>query len=152
MTHLIHRYAGIVSFLCIATFFSSTVLAELFGSFEIIAKVKNLIVWPGLLILVPAMALTGGSGFSLSKSRKGRLIQQKQKKMRFIGANGILVLIPCALVLNHLAAMEAYDVFFYIVQGIELLSGAINLTLLSLNIRDGMKMKGRFRASLSAGR
>jgi hypothetical protein len=34
---------------------------------------------------------------------------------------------------------------FYAVQALELVGGAANITLLSLNMRDGLRMKGRLR-------
>ncbi|HPE81017.1 MAG TPA: hypothetical protein PKZ35_13550 [Gammaproteobacteria bacterium] len=143
----IHFVAGLLATLTIATFFTSTIVVELFGSHEAVATVKNFIVMPGLFILVPAIAATGGTGFALSKSRKGRLVQVKQKRMPFIGANGVLVLIPCAIFLDRWASAGAFDTTFYIVQGIELIAGATNLTLMGMNIRDGLRMSGRFRAS-----
>ena len=145
MMLLIHRITAPLAMLCIATFFSSTILVELFGTAESIATVKHLIVWPGLFILVPSIALTGVSGFLLAKSRNGKLVQQKKKRMPFIGANGILVLIPCAVFLDRLASAGAFDTTFYLVQGIELLAGAINLILMGMNLRDGLKMSGRLR-------
>lgn len=51
---------------------------ELLGTQEWIASVKNLIVFPGLFILVPAIALTGGTGFFLAKVREGQLVNQKR--------------------------------------------------------------------------
>ena len=56
-------------------------------------------------------------------------------------------MIPCAIFLDRWAAAGAFDTTFYVVQALELLVGAVNLTLMSMNIRDGMKMSGRFRAS-----
>ena len=141
-----HLIAGLLATLTIATFFLSTVLVELFGSHEAVAMVKSLIVLPGLFILVPAIAVTGGSGFYLSKFRQGRLVYAKKKRMPFIAANGLLVLIPCAIFLNRWAASGEFDTAFYAVQALELLAGAANLTLMGQNIRDGMKMSGRFRA------
>jgi Na+/H+ antiporter NhaA len=99
---------------------------------------------PGLFVLVPAIAATGGSGFFMSKSRQGQLVETKKKRMPFIAANGLLVLIPCAIFLNRWAAAGAFDNTFYVVQAFELLAGAVNLTLMGLNIRDGLKMSGRF--------
>lgn len=142
-----HLIAGVLATLTIATFFLSTALVELFGSHEAVATVKSLIVLPGLFILVPAIAATGGSGVYLSKSRQGRLVDTKKKRMPFIAANGLLVLIPCAIVLNRWAVVGQFDTAFYAVQALELLAGAVNLALMGLNIRDGMKMSGRFRAS-----
>ncbi len=63
--------------------------------------------------------------------------------MPFIAANGIAVLIPSALFLASKA--RAGDLDVYVVQAIELLASAVNIVLLSLNMRDGFKMKGRFR-------
>lgn len=75
MKQNIHFIAGILATLTIATFFTSTIAVELFGSHDAVATVKSLIVIPGLFILVPAIAATGGSGFALSKSRQGGLFR-----------------------------------------------------------------------------
>jgi len=147
MTLILHRLAASVAILCIATFFSTTILIELLGTGESIAILKSLIVWPGLFILVPAMALTGGSGFALAKSKSGKLVRQKTKRMPFIGVNGILVLIPCAVLLDRWASVGAFDTYFYVVQGFELFAGAINLILMGMNMRDGLRMSGKFRRS-----
>ena len=63
--------------------------------------------------------------------------------MPFIATNGLLVLVPCAIVLNRWAAAGSFDTTFYVVQAIELMAGATNLTLMGLNARDGMRMVGR---------
>ena len=77
MINKIYPVAAILATLCIATFFASTILVELFSSHESIAMVKNLIVMPGLFILAPAIAAAGGTGFALAKNRKGRLMAGK---------------------------------------------------------------------------
>lgn len=66
--------------------------------------------------------------------------------MPFIAANGLLVLVPCAIVLNRWAAAGTFDTAFYVVQAIELIAGAANLALMGLNARDGLRMAGRLRA------
>lgn len=147
-----HIIAGILAPLCIATFFVSTVLVELLGSHEAVAQLKALIVFPGLWILVPAMVAAGGSGMFLSKSRRGRLVDAKKKRMPFIAANGLLVLVPCAIVLNRWAAAGSFDTAFYVVQAVELLAGATNLALMCLNVRDGLRMAGRLKVTPSATR
>ncbi len=152
MPKKVHSIAGLLATLTIATFFLFTVLVELFGSHEAVASVKSLIVLPGLFILVPAIAATGGSGFFLSKSHHGRLVETKKKRMPFIAANGLLVLIPCAVSLDRWAAAGAFDSTFYLVQGLELLAGAVNLTLMGLNIRDGLRLSGRFRKQVANAR
>ncbi len=145
MKNKIHRFAGIIAILCIATFWSSTLLVELFGTQEWIARFKHLIVFPGLFILVPFIALAGGTGFSLAKTRKGQLVSQKKRRMPIIGVNGLLILVPAAIYLDQLASTGSFDTKFYVVQGFELLAGAVNITLMSLNMRDGLKMAGRFK-------
>jgi len=142
-----HFITGILASLCIAAFFLSTILTELFGSHAAVAQLKSLIVTPGLWIMVPLMAAAGGSGMFLAKSRKGRLVDAKKKRMPFIAANGLLVLVPCAIVLNRWAAAGSFDTTFYLVQAIELIAGATNLTLMGLNARDGLRMTGRLRNS-----
>lgn len=141
----IHLFAGIIATLCIATFFTSTIVVELVGSGDAIATVKGLIVMPGLFILVPAIAVTGGTGFSLGKARKGRLLEAKKKRMPIIAANGVLVLLPAAIFLDQWAAEGAFDTTFYIVQALELVAGAVNLSLMGLNIRDGLRLTGKLR-------
>jgi hypothetical protein len=142
-----HLIAGILAPLCIAAFFLFTILAELFGSHAAVAQLKSLIVTPGLWILIPAMAAAGGSGMFLARSRRGRLADAKMKRMPFIAANGLLVLVPCAIVLNRWAAAGSFDTAFYVVQAVELVAGATNLALMGRNVLDGLRLAGRLRAT-----
>lgn len=142
MKIIIHRVAGSVAFLTIVAFWLSTILSELFGSEEVIVTVKTSIPW-GFIILIPALAATGGSGFKLAQGRKNELIGSKAKRMPFIAANGVLVLVPAAFYLAHKANTGVFDNTFYWVQSLELLAGGLNIALLGLNIRDGLKLNGR---------
>lgn len=144
MIKLIHPIAGALAIFTIATFWISTATSELFGSQALVVAVKTMIPW-GFLILVPALAAAGGTGFKLARGRRAGLVGGKAKRMPLIALNGILVLIPCAFFLAHKAQAGAFDTSFYLVQGLELLVGAANFTLLGLNMRDGLKMKGRLR-------
>ncbi len=143
MKSKLHLFGAIISTLCIGAFFTSSILVELFGSQEAIATVKHLIFCPGLFILVPAIAITGGTGFALSKNRKGKIVNDKKRRMPFIGANGILILIPSAIFLDQLAASGSFGTKFYLLQGLELLAGAVNLYLMISNMRDGLNMTGK---------
>jgi len=145
MKIIIHRSAAIMAMLCIATFFTSTLWVELLGTDESITMIKSLIVMPGLFILLPCIAATGGSGFSLSEGRSNDFIARKKKRMPFIAANGILILIPAAIFLNQSASSGDFDATFYIVQGVELLAGVTNLLLMTLNMRDGLKISRKLR-------
>lgn len=144
MTRIIHPVAGTIALLTITTFWLSTVLAELFASEATLAAIKMAIPW-GFLLLVPMLAAAGGSGFALAKGRRAGLVGAKTRRMPIIAANGILVLIPAALFLAAKAGHAEFDGAFYVVQALELVAGAVNITLLGMNMRDGLKMKGRLR-------
>lgn len=141
---LVHPVAGVLALLTIATFWLSTALSELFASEAIVTAVKTAIPW-GFLLLIPALAAAGGSGFTLAKGRRAGLVGAKLRRMPWVAANGILILIPAALFLASKARAAEFDTAFYAVQALELAAGATNITLLSLNMRDGLKMKGRLR-------
>src|SRR5574337_1603885 len=144
MTRIIHPAAGALALATITTFWLSTALSELFGSQATIATVKTAIPW-GFLILIPALAATGGSGFALASGRRSGLLGAKLRRMPLIAANGVLILIPAALFLASKAKAAEFDAVFYAVQALELAAGAVNMTLLALNMRDGLKMRGRLR-------
>ncbi|QSX38672.1 hypothetical protein [Shewanella sedimentimangrovi] len=139
MKKTLHIAAALLATLCIASFFLSSLVVELFGTQAQIANIKHLIVTPGLWVLIPAMMLTGVSAQTMGRS--GSLVRQKQHRMKIIAINGLLVLLPCALVLKQL--VTSLDTGFYLLQAVELLAGATNLVLMSLNIRDGLKLSGR---------
>ena len=144
MTRILHPIAGAVAIATIATFWLSTFLTELFASHAAVAAVKTAIPW-GFLLLVPALAATGGSGFGLAKGRRAGVVGAKIRRMPLIVANAVLVLIPSALFLASKAQAGEFDAVFYAVQALELVAGASNITLLGLNMRDGLRMKGRLR-------
>ena len=95
----VHPMAGALALLTIATFWLSTAVSELFASEAVVAAVKTAIPW-GFLLLIPALAAAGGSGFALAKGRRAGLIGAKFRRMPWIAANGILILIPAALVVD----------------------------------------------------
>ncbi len=89
-----------------------------------------------------------GSGFVLGKSRTERLLDQKKKRMRIIAANGLFVMIPSALFLNYKAAAGEFDVSFYAVQLVELVVGAVQITLMGMNFRDGRRLATGYRSPI----
>lgn len=144
MIKVIHPVAGAVALATIATFWLSTVLSEVFATDTVVIDVKKAIPW-GFLLLVPALAAAGGSGLALAKGRRAGLVGAKLKRMPLIAANGVLVLIPSAMFLAYKAGRAELDGVFYAVQALELFAGALNITLLGLNVRDGLRMRGRPR-------
>lgn len=147
MIKIVHPVAGVIAILTIATFWLSTALSELFASQATVAAVKTAIPW-GFLLLIPALAAAGGSGFALAKGRRTGLAAAKMKRMPVIAANGLLILIPAALFLASKASAGEFDTAFYAVQALELIAGAVNIALLGLNLRDGFMIARRFHCQV----
>lgn len=142
MIRALHPIAGVVGMATIVTFWLSTVAVEAFGGPGAVLAVKAAILW-GLLALVPALAVTGATGFRMGARSADPRIAAKRRRMPFIAFNGLLVLVPCAVFLQARAAAGDFGGAFTLVQGIELVAGAVNLTLMGLNLRDGLALTGR---------
>ena len=106
-----------------------------------IAAVKSAIL-SGMWLLIPSLVATGGSGFALAKGRSGGLVSIKSQRMKIAAGNGLLVLLPSAFVLSSWANDGRFDSMFYALQGLELLAGAVNISLLVMNMRDGLRLSG----------
>ncbi|WP_108879470.1 hypothetical protein [Anderseniella sp. Alg231-50] len=144
MKRKLHAAAGLIGFLAIATFWTSTAVSELFGSQEMVIAVKTMIL-NGMWVLIPAMMIVGASGMVMGKRRRDVPAVAKKKRMPVIALNGLLILLPAAFYLQSKAAAGSFDTPFYLVQALELVAGGLNLRLMGLNIRDGLKMTGRLR-------
>ena len=79
MKIIIHKLSAFAAILCITSFFLATIISEIFGSYSNIIIVKNLILFPGLFILIPIIITTGISGFIMTKSKKGIIAKKKEK-------------------------------------------------------------------------
>ncbi|MGJ8662879.1 MAG: (4Fe-4S)-binding protein, partial [Marinicella sp.] len=144
----IHAIAGGIAFLTILCFWTSTLYTELFSSHDTVAAVKNWIL-KGMFILIPAMMIAGGSGMSMAGNRTDAPLLRKKKRMPIVAATGLVVLLPAAFYLENKASIGAFDVWFYVIQSIELLAGASNLSLMFLNIQDGLRMTGKINNSVA---
>lgn len=134
-----HAVSGGLAILIIGTFLVTSLIAELSGDTALITVVKQSIAY-GLTILVPTMIAVGFSGTRLAGTSKAPIIQRKRRRMAMIAANGLLILVPCALTLAWFATTGAFGMIFYLVQGIEIVAGSVNITLLILSARLGMSM------------
>lgn len=143
-----HAAAGSLAFVLILSFWTSTAAVELFGSAPTIARVK-LVIACCLPVLVAALATTGLTGRRLCGPTPRGLAATKLTRLKIAAANGVLILIPAALFLAIRAAGGRFDSAFAVVQGVELIAGPVNLVLLGLNIRDGLRMSGRLRRPAS---
>jgi hypothetical protein len=142
MLKRLHPVAAAVALLTIALFWGATLVSELSGAVAWIVRVKTLIPW-GVVLLIPALAGTALSGRALAKTRRGPVLERKKKRMPLIVANGLAVLVPSALYLSFKAQAQAFDMGFYLVQALELLAGGLNITLLGLSFRDGLRLSGK---------
>lgn len=146
----IHAVAGTIALATISTFWLSTLISELFGSYDAVIWVKTAVLY-GMAILIPAMATAGATGASLGKKSKLPQVAAKSGRMKIIAANGLLILLPSAVFLALRAQTHQFDTLFYAVQMLELVAGLTNITLLSLNMRDGFSLRKR-RQALAARR
>lgn len=147
MKTLIHAGAGTVAMILISGFLTATVISELLLDEVAILAVKKAIL-TGLCLLIPTLAITGGSGFSLARGRHSPAIDRKRKRMKIIAANGLLLLLPLAIMLYLRATAGLFDSFFYAMQTLEVLAGSVQLVLLARNFRDGRRMtNGKRRAA-----
>lgn len=143
---VVHPVAGAIAFFTIASFWVSTLVTELFGSRAALVALKTAIPW-GFWLLIPALVATGASGFVLARGQKQGRLGAKARRMPFIAANGLLVLVPSALFLADRARAGVFDRAFYGVQVLELVAGAVNLTLLGMGMRDGFALTAWKRGS-----
>jgi hypothetical protein len=139
-----HLAAGIIGFATILAFWLASIGAELFGDHTIVADVKQTIL-RGMFVLIPAMAVVGGTGFSLAGKSTAPIVVAKRRRMPAIALNGLVVLVPSAFFLAGRAAAGQFDATFAVVQAIELAAGATNLLLMGLNMRDGFRMTAKRR-------
>lgn len=141
MIRRIHVAAALTGFFAILTFWLSTISVELLGTETQIAFIKEAIAF-GLFLLVPALAVAGASGAYMGRGSTDLRILAKKHRMPFIAANGVLILVPAVIYLDRLASRGDFGATFLTVQSIELVAGLVNLMLMSLNIRDGMRLTG----------
>ena len=141
----------LLAFALIATFWTSTVVSELFLGAAAVAAVKQAILW-GMLLLIPAMAAVGGTRVPPRRQEQGAGDRQERRRMPVIALNGILVLVPSAFFLAARASAGQFDTAFYAVQAVELVAGAVNIALMSLNMRDGFAMTRKRRQQSRAAR
>ncbi|MHA1522772.1 MAG: hypothetical protein ACTSY1_00040 [Alphaproteobacteria bacterium] len=135
----IHAIAGAIALLTVSAFWISTLGSEIFGSHDQVAFVKNAILL-GMVVLIPALAIAGASGFALSRKRNNPLVARKKQRMKIAAGNGILVLLPASIFLVLRATQLNFDPWFVAIQAMELVAGAANITLLSLNMMDGVRL------------
>jgi len=145
MKSTIHAVAGVIGFLLAVTFVMSTALSELIGSHEAIATTKTWI-FRGMFVLIAALLGAGASGVSLLGKRTDSLALTKQKRGPIAFMTSLLVLLPCSYFLSSMASDGSFDKWFYVLQTVELAASSVVVVMISLNIRDGLALRGRIGA------
>jgi hypothetical protein len=138
----VHLAASTGALLIVLSFLGATIAVETVGTEPDVAAVKHWIA-RALVVFVPVVAVAGITGRRLAGRSRGPIVSRKLRRMQLIAGTGILVLLPSALTLDHLAGEGRFDTAFVVVQTLELLAGASNVTLLALNFRDGMRMRAQ---------
>lgn len=137
----LHAAAGGTAMLTILAFQALLWRAEASGYPEDILAARVAILWGVGLVLVPAMAGAGISGAVMGRGWKRPEIAAKARRMRVIAANGLLVLLPLAIALWWLASKGMVEERFFWLQRLEMLAGLVNLALLGLNMRAGLRLR-----------
>jgi hypothetical protein len=126
---LLHQATATIAFLTIVSFMVFTLVSEFIGDYVLIAVTKKNIVY-GLLLLIICMPLTVLSGKKRAVLYPNNpWVEAKAKRMRLIGINAIILLIPLALMLNYLAQNNQLDIYFYSLQALEIICGLANMAL-----------------------
>jgi hypothetical protein len=139
-----HLAAAVSALALITTFLLSSVVTELIGNAADVHRLRQWIVL-GLPLLVGCLAAAALTGRRLARKSRAAVIRRKQRRMQIIAAAGIVVLVPCALILDGLTAGASNGGVVSALQITEILAGALNLTLLVLNFRDGRGLTQRRR-------
>ena len=138
----LHGAAGAAALLTISTFWVSALTAELVLSSAGVVAVRTAILY-ALPVLVIAMIATGASGTRLAGRSKAPVIVTKRRRTMLAAGNGLLVLVPSAVFLGVRAQAGLFGAPFAIVQVVELAAGAVNIVLLTLNMKAGVAMRAR---------
>lgn len=139
----IHVVASLLALLTVFTFFTSTVIIEITSSVEQIAGLKERIFF-ALPLMLLTMPVVGLSGKKLAGRSKSPIVNRKMKRMKLVAINGMLLIILATL-LYVLSRDLQLGTTFYLLQGLELLLGGVNISLMILSVRDGMLLSGRLK-------
>jgi hypothetical protein len=134
-----HLAAAVGALALIMTFLILTTVTELIGTAGDVHIVRQWIVF-GLPVLIGCLATAALSGRRLARNSRAAVIRRKQRRMQIVALAGILVLVPCALILDDLTASASAGGVVTALEITEILAGALNLTLLALNFRDGRRL------------
>ena len=135
-----HAVASSIALMTISAFWLSALSAELFLDHTGVVSVRRAILL-ALPVLIAALAGAGASGARLAGRSRAPAVRAKRTRMMIAAAVGALVLVPSAIFLAWKANAGSLDATFATVQTLELIAGALNISLLGLNMRVGLRMR-----------
>jgi hypothetical protein len=139
----VHRAAAVAAIVVIVTFAISSAATELIGTPAEARLVRHGIML-GLPLLIGCLATVALTGRRLGGRSRAPVVRRKRRRMQVIAAIGLVVLVPCAVVLNYWA--------IGVLEITEFVAGALNLALLVLNFRDGRVLARRPRLARETAR
>ena len=139
----IHVSATFMAVVVISTFFISSLIAEIKGDETFIKTVKTAIFFslPLLIVTMPTLAITGKQLAAHSKNQK---VLQKQKRMKWIMMNGMLLILLASYLYYQSNFQTINDTFLYF-QIMEFVLGISNLFLIGLNMKAGFQLSNSLK-------
>ena len=141
MTSRLHAIAGAAAILLIGVFWYLALSSEFLGGHAEVLQARTAILWL-MPVLIALVVVANISGKRLGEAGHP-LVAAKKKRVKLVAANGAVILVPAVVLLWYWADTGRFDVWFYAVQILELMAGAGNVVLLSLNLRDGLRLAAR---------
>ena len=136
MKTIFHAMFGMLSFGLILASLMASLIVEIWSSQRVIAGIKAL-AFQSILLLLVLLGFAALLGLSLGRARQGNIVEAKKKRMVWLFAVAILILLPVAYVLNKYAKQGQFNWAFIALQSVEYAFDIVFLVLLGLNIRDG---------------
>ena len=136
MKTIFHAMFGMLSFGLILVSLMTSLIVEIWSSQRVIADVKAL-AFQSILLLLVLLGFAALLGLSLGRVRQGNIVEAKKKRMVWLFAVAILILLPVAYVLNKYAKQGQFNWAFIALQSVEYAFDIAFLVLLGFNIRDG---------------
>jgi len=134
----LHFVFAIWTMVWIAGMIAMTLGVELTGDPTWIAAVKRMVLY-AIVLLAPVMIALERIGKRLAAGAAAPFVRRKRRRLLALKVNGVCVLIPSAIALDHLSHAGRIDMLFYAVKGLLILAAGANLILLGLNFRDGLR-------------
>ncbi len=146
----VHLGASLGAVSVIVMFLASSAITDLTGNAGEIRVVRHAIVY-ALPLLAACLASAGLTGYRLAGGSSSPVLRRKQRRLKAAAAIGLAVLVPCALILNDLTTSVTSGAAVGALEVTEMVFGALNLCLLSLNLFDGLRITHRTPAKLVQG-